>query len=384
MNNLRPFELERYFAKHEFEAPYLLCCSDTQPLDLHHLLSLAESETKRLWSELSLAYTETQGHPLLRESIVDTFYHNCSPDDLIIGAPQEMLALTLQALLKSGDPVVCQFPCYQSLLEIPAAVGCTTTLWRMRDDATFDIINDLIPLITDSTKMVILNVPHNPTGWLPDKESWITLMEKCKSVSAYIFSDEMYRTLEFGSAGHLERLPPVVELYPEKGISLSGVSKTIGLPGLRVGWIATRERKVKERILELKDYSSICTAAPSEILALIGIRAYDRLIDQQMGLLRRNLTLLYEFFSEWDHLLEWTPPKAGTVCFPRLLLGGSADDFCADAVSKAGVLLLPASVYGDERSTQQGRFRLGFGRSNLKECLEQLQAYLKKDFTLPD
>lgn len=220
-----------------------------------------------------------------------------------------------------------------------------------------------------------------------------------------------YRGLSF-DANSL--LPAAVDAYSERGISLCGCSKSVGLPGIRVGWLASHDEQrgcrfpraapqaavlqlcqlaipsaprpsalacpVLRRVMELKDYTTICNAAPSEVLALVALRAWDALLARQLGICRANVETLRAFFERWRGVMRWEPPQAGTMTFPRLLLNERVDRFCERLVADAGVLLLPASVYGHEPSTRQGRFRLGFGRRSMPRSLEQLEAYLQRTY----
>jgi hypothetical protein len=105
-----PFALERYFAEYEFSAPHLLCCSDAEPVSLKQTLALADAECRGLWDTLSLGYTESQGHPLLRKEVAALYPPSLAPEGVLIGAPQELIFLGLSAMLDKGDHVICTWP----------------------------------------------------------------------------------------------------------------------------------------------------------------------------------------------------------------------------------------------------------------------------------
>jgi aspartate/methionine/tyrosine aminotransferase len=226
--------------------------------------------------------------------------------------------------------------------------------------------------------MVIVNFPHNPTGFLPSAKEWAAVVEACEARGAFLLGDEMYRGLEWEAS---LRLPAAADTS-RHALSLAGLSKTVGLPGLRIGWLACRDTAVVRRLLELKDYSTICSSAPSEILALAGLRAYDCILDRQLGIIRNNIQVLNTFFVKWQGTVEWSAPVAGTVAFPRLLhaaLGEeSVESFCRRLVDEEGVLLLPSTVYGDATAEEAGRFRLGFGRRNMPESLDRLGRHFSR------
>ena len=123
------FDLERYFAKYEFSARYLLSCSDCEPLLMSELLQMADRETRQLWENLKLGYTETYGHPLLRKTIAE-IYQGTNPENVLGVVPEEGIFLVMNALLEPGDHVICTFPGYQSLYEIARSIGCKVSAWE--------------------------------------------------------------------------------------------------------------------------------------------------------------------------------------------------------------------------------------------------------------
>jgi aspartate/methionine/tyrosine aminotransferase len=145
------------------------------------------------------------------------------------------------------------------------------------------------------------------------------------------------------------------------------------MAGARIGWLVTRDGDLYGRLMAFKDYTTICSNASGEVLAMIALRNRKRIIDRHLARIERNLRLLDAFFIEFQDRFAWVKPKAGTIAFPRLHGGNSALEFCQQVVRQANVMLLPSTVYDyDDR-----HFRLGFGRENLPEALEQLSAYLK-------
>ena len=129
---IQPFKLERYFARYEFSAPYLLSSSDCEALTLPELLAMADEQTLGLWNNLKLGYTESQGHHLLREEVA-RLYQNIQPEELLIITPEEGIFIAMNALLDQGDQVVTTFPGYQSLYEIANAMGCQVSHWLPKE-----------------------------------------------------------------------------------------------------------------------------------------------------------------------------------------------------------------------------------------------------------
>ena len=253
-----PFELERYFARYEFSARYLLSSSDCEALTLKALLGMANEEHRRMWEEMTLGYTESPGHPRLRNAIAG-LYNGLEVEDTLVVAPEEGIFLLMHALLKPGDHVICTFPGYQSLYEIPRTIGCKVSLWEPEETSGWQFdLDRLATLLQPDTRLVVVNFPHNPTGALPSRETFEALIDLLEKRGIYLFCDEMYRGLEFAPG---TTLPAACETY-NQAVSLAGLSKAYGLPGLRIGWLATRDRPLLTRAAQLKDYTTICASAP--------------------------------------------------------------------------------------------------------------------------
>ncbi len=201
------------------------------------------------------------------------------------------------------------------------------------------------------------------------------MLETVARVGAWLFSDEMYRLLEPAPEW---RLPAAVDLY-ERAVSLAGMSKAFGLAGLRIGWVAARDRALLERIKSLKDYTTICSSAPSELLALMALRSGESILAANVARIERNIRAAAVFFDRHRDVFGWVPPQAGTVCFPHLLAASGAEAFCARLLEQTGALLLPSTVYGYGDS----HFRLGLGREDFGAGLAVLDDYLASDLAKP-
>lgn len=368
---LPPFQLERFFARYEFQAAYLLCSSDCESLSVQELLRL-EPQAQESFQSLWLGYTESQGHPELRAEIA-RLYEQIDPGEVLVhtGA-EEAIFVFMNAALEPGDHIIVQTPCYQSLAEIARSIGCKVTPWQTREQDGWALdVAFLERQMRANTRAIVINCPHNPTGYLMDRATQRAIIEIARSHHCLLFSDEVYRGLEYDEQ---DRLPSACDLY-ERAISLGVMSKAYGLAGLRIGWIATRDWDIYERMAGYKDYLSICNSAPSEFLAGVALRHQNTLLQRNRQIIKDNLALLNEFFARYAHVFAWQPPKAGPIAFPRLLLGQGIESFCADLVQKKGVLLLPGTAYGD----QERHFRIGFGRKHMPACLEQLEAYVREN-----
>jgi aspartate/methionine/tyrosine aminotransferase len=367
---ISPFKLERYFAQYEFSTRYLLSSSDCDGLPMQDLLSLADAECRALWDDLALGYTESLGHPLLRAEVAK-LYKGLTAEDILQVVPEEGIFIAMQSMLRPGDHVICTFPGYQSLYQVAADLGCEVTQWRPEEEHGWRFNLDFLEAhLQSNTRLLVFNFPHNPTGYLPSQEDYARILDFAKAHDLYVFSDEMYRLLELDPA---ERLPAACEQY-DKAVTLFGMSKTFGMAGVRLGWLATRDRELYECLAAYKDYTTICGSAPSEVLSLIALRNRVSITSAHLARIRRNLGLLDDFFEQFADLFEWTRPRAGTIAFPRLKAPEGAMVFCQRLVNEAGIMLLPSTVYDYDDQ----HVRVGFGRESLPEGIKAFEEFVRK------
>lgn len=366
------FALERYFARWEFNTRYLLCASDVEGYPMSELLELADDESRAMWEGLRLGYTESMGHPLLRREIA-SLYETIEPDDVLTFAgAEEAVFCLMNVMLESGEHAIVTWPGYQSLYEIARANGADVTLHELHETNGWAIDLDLLRRqVAPATRLIVVNLPHNPTGMLADRSTFDGLVELAAEADAHLLVDEVYRGLEFDPS---DRLPSGADAAA-KGVSIGVMSKSYAMPGLRVGWLATHDRQLLDRAARVKDYTTICSSAPSEILALIGLRARDRVLDRSRAIVAANLEVLDGFFEDWADRFTWVRPRGGSIGFPRLTVPGvRIDDWAAELVEAEGVLLLPGSQFGHGGN----HFRLGFGRVDLPEALARLTSFAER------
>ncbi|MFA6482978.1 MAG: aminotransferase class I/II-fold pyridoxal phosphate-dependent enzyme [Bacteroidales bacterium] len=366
--NLQPFLIERHFAKYEFSVPYQLSCSDCEPLSLPELLAMASPDSVRLWENLSLSYTDSLGHPGLRKEIAG-MYEDINQEDILVCVPEEGIFLVMNSLMMPGDHLIVMSPSYQSLHEIATGIGCTVDRWEAGPSGFFKL-DSLLPLISPSTRMLVINFPHNPTGAFISKEELVEISRFCDRHHIILFSDEMYRGLEHDPA---DRLPGATTLSMNC-ISLSGMSKSFALPGLRIGWLICRNREIREKLLMLKDYITICASAPSEILAIIALQSKGMILARNLSIINWNIKLVNEFVDRNCDQVSWNPPKAGSVALLNLLREPSAEKFCQRLLEKKEVLAIGAHLFGVDKPA----VRLGLGRVAFGEALGRVEAMLQE------
>ena len=365
--NLPPFKLERYLARYEFNTEYLLCTSDCEAMPISDLLAMEEGAAEK-FQQVWLGYTESQGSPALRAEICK-LYKTIQPEDILIHAgAEEAIFLFMFAAFKEYDHVIVHSPGYQSLAEVARAAGCDVSPWQAREENNWALdLDELRHLMRTNTKAIIINTPHNPTGYLMSREEYESVHRFAQENNLLLFSDEVYRESEYDSTA---RLPAGCD-FGGHAISLGVTSKTYGFAGLRIGWIATKNSKIYEKMASLKDYTTICNSAPSEFLAEVAMRNRTKLAERNLGIIKTNLMVMDDFFTRHTDLFAWIRPRAGSMAFPRFL-GGDVEAFCDKLVRESGVLLLPGTIYGDSHN----HFRLGLGRKNLPQAVERLDEFV--------
>jgi aspartate/methionine/tyrosine aminotransferase len=363
------FALERFFARWEFAARRLLCASDVEGWRMADLLDLADDASAALWRDLRLGYTEAPGHPLLRAEIASLYDRVSADDVLVFAGAEEAIFCLANTIVGPGDHAVVAWPGYQSLYEVARATGAEVTLHDLREADGWQLDPErLIESLRPNTRLVVVNAPHNPTGMLPTHEEWGLLTSTLADRGIHLLSDEVYRFLELDEGDRLVAGADALE----RGISLGVMSKSFALAGLRIGWLATRDRDVLARCAAFKDYTTICSSAPSEVLALIALRARETVLRRSRAIVEANLPLLDAFFAAHADRWSWVRPRGGSIGFPRLLDDEPVESFAARLVETEGVLLLPGPVIGHPGN----HARVGFGRTDLLDALAGLERFL--------
>lgn len=364
LGSIEDFAIERYFARWEFSVRHQLSASDVEPYSLKELLHLADDDARERWERLSLGYTESSGLPALRDEIAALYPGFGAEQVLVAAGAEEMILLAMLATLKSGDDAVVVTPAYQSLRSVPAAVGARVVEVRLHEEDGWQLDpEDIARALTPRTRMIVVNFPHNPTGAHVDAAALRRIADIAAESGALLFSDEVYRGLEYRQT---DRLPAAATLS-SSAVSLGVMSKSFALAGLRIGWLASRNDALLDRVARLKDYTTICSSAPSEVLALIALRKRDVVLGRSRAIVEENLGHAQTFMAEHVARIEWVPPRAGSVALPRFR------DLDATAVSEqlarsGAALLMPGVVFDMHRS----HFRIGLGRRDLPHALTAL------------
>ena len=374
MKPLRTFRLEEFLGEWEFKVRYHLTASDAQSMTIEELLALGTEADREGFMKLPLSYIETWGTPELREAVAGTYERVDADHVLAFAGAEEGLFWAMQELVGPGDHAVITVPCYQAMETVTLATGAdVSALVPRREDGWALDLDELRGLLRPTTKLVAVNYPNNPTGYVPDEATICELAAMCETRGVRLFCDEVYRGIEVDP----QRTITQVADLSETAVSLNVASKSYGLPGLRVGWIACRDRALLERLEKRKHYTSICNAAPAEYLTAFALRHREAIWERNRAIVATNRPVFDDFFARWAKLFDWQPPDGGCVCFPRYK-GGDVEEFCRQLLHAEGVLVLPASMYASEiADVPKDHFRVGIGRSGLEEGVAAFDRFLR-------
>ena len=407
---IAPFKLEQYFAKHEFTAKYMLSSSDCDGFPMEYVLKQASPQEMEMWNTLTLGYTEGLGSMFLREAICK-FYKKAKPENIMVASPGELSFILMNVLMQRGSHAVVISPAYQSLYQVLESLDCEVSYWKPKQMAAVSAsfvagasavasslegvsavvsalaeesaggwyydVEDLRKLVRKDTRLIIINFPHNPTGAYITPTQQEQIVEIARSCGAYIYSDEMYRELIVGEG--VETLPSVSDIY-EKGVSLWGTAKSFGLAGLRTGWFVSQDRELLSKIHAFKDYLSICSSAPSEVLTAIALNHPEKFIAPNIAKIKANIAFFKEAIAagKLPFVKNFVEPVAGSIAFVEIdpakaeyLLGWqpqTALEFSDAIVEKFGIMTVPAPMF-----EHPGNYlRIGFGRENFQQVLQML------------
>ena len=363
---IEPFKVELWMNEHEDKAIYNTgeTCVDSISMDeLFTIAGLSKQETLNDLTQKRLTYGHIFGNPQFKKGIV-SLYETIQEEDITtthgaIGANH----LVLYSLVEPEDEVVAVLPTYQQLYSIPASFRATVKQHVLAPENHF--LPDLAVLrkqVSQKTKLIIINNPNNPSGSLMDRKMLEEIIMIAKEVDAYILSDETYR----GLTQEEVESPSIADMY-EKGISVSSMSKVWSLAGLRLGWIATKNKEVLKQCLLHRDHNTISCGLLDEELAAIALANKEKILARNLKIVRDNLKILDEWVAKEPHI-SYVKPKAGTVTLLYYDFDRPSRELCLDLINHHGLLFTPGDCFEFENCV-----RIGYGCST-----EELVAGLNK------
>jgi aspartate/methionine/tyrosine aminotransferase len=354
---LSPFRLERWFAEFEF-IPGIRNLTASGPYDAttQEVLALEDEGTTECYLNLGLGYIENPGRESLRKA-VSSLYSTLKAEDIqITSGASEALFLLSWLVIEPDANIVIEEPCYENLPGVASALGFEVRRLPLRmEDGWKPNLEQLAQLIDDKTRLVYLVHPHNPTGSTLQVEEMLAIAQVSERVGALLVNDELFRLIALDG----EPIPSIIDVA-ENAICLGDMSKPWGLGGLRIGWVASRNHHLLQRMSEARDYSTMCSSAPGEFLAEVALRHSSQLIAPRLAAARANREQLAEFITKaqahFHGLLAWHRPQASYTAFVQLPF--PAEAFCRHLALERHIFLLPGSVFGP---AYENFIRVGLG-----------------------
>ncbi|KAF4549687.1 Aminotransferase class I and II-like protein 3 [Elsinoe fawcettii] len=393
MVKLPPFHVEQWMDEYETKAKYNIaetCCAS---ISVNDLASLSESKPDKIVDlSTALTYGEIRGATALRDNLARLYSSKVGtplPSDNIIIQPGAISAnfLVFDALVGTGDHVICHFPTYQALYDVPKSLGAEVDLWKADPDNGWKIdIEVFKKLIKPNTKLLVLNNPQNPTGAIIPKAQLEEIVAVAEEHNIIIMSDEVYRPLFHGITPMDADFPPsILSMGYKNTIATGSLSKAYSLAGIRCGWIASRNRDIIEEVAKARDYTTISVSILDQQVAAFALspETIHSLLSRNIQLAKTNLEMLEKFIIKHDEFCSWLKPVAGTTAFVKFERDGKpvdAVELCKRLMDKTGVMLVPGDrTFGDEF---KGYVRVGYVNhtETLKDGLEQMRVFMRKEY----
>jgi aspartate/methionine/tyrosine aminotransferase len=373
--------------------PGVLNISETcaASISIDDLVSLYEDPNipPPLSTSIKLTYGAIQGSKALRERLASLYSARLPypfPKENILITPGAIAAnfLVFYTLSKPGDHVVCMYPTYQQLYDVPKSLGAEVDLWKLRAEKDYvPDIKDLKELVTDKTSLIIINNPNNPTGATVPKPVLQELVDFAKEKNITILSDEVYRPLFTGLSPADPNFPPsLINMGYKNTIVTGSMSKAYSLAGIRVGWIASRDPSIIDSISTARDYTTISVSQLDDQIAAYALSGsvLHSLLGRNIKLAKTNLGILEKFVDKHRGIVSWVKPNGGTTALLvfRKRGGEKVDDeaFCMNVLEKTKVMLVPAGkCFGREFG---GMVRIGYvcETTVLEEALGKLGVWI--------
>ncbi|KAI4597170.1 hypothetical protein KJ359_004682 [Pestalotiopsis sp. 9143b] len=367
------------------------CCASVSIDDLRGLDKSGNASSPLNLSR-KMTYGAILGSTELRQNITNLYKNDggaepLSPSSVIV--TQGAIAanhLVFYSLIGPGDHVVSVFPTYQQLYAVPESLGAEVSLWELKAEHGFvPDVTALEGLIKNNTKMIVINNPNNPTGATIPTETLKQIVDVARKHNVILFADEVYRPLYHGMEE--DKIPPsALSLGWKKTVVTSSMSKAWALAGIRVGWIASRDASIIEKVAVARDYTTISVSQLDDQVATYALsdKVRPHLIQRNIALARQNLALLEDFVRDHSDYVSWVKPNAATVAFVQFKKGGQPVDdeqFCVDVLEKTKVMILPGCKCFGHGNAFKGYVRIGYVSETevLREALEQLSAYVREN-----
>jgi aspartate/methionine/tyrosine aminotransferase len=361
---LSVFRQEEFFEDYEFSCELMLALSGAEPMTAAELTEIVGERPRLDWE---VGYTPSSGYPELRDAIAALNPPAERENVMVTVGAIEALLILSNLLLDPGDEAICLWPAYQPIHELAAGAGASIRFVRLEQGDDFAIdLGAIEDAVGPRTKVVLLNVPHNPTGQTVPPEDLQELARRLAPLGVHLVVDEVFREMR---SGH----PASAWDGQDNLIAISSMSKSYALPGLRIGWlVADPELVVKAR--QFRKYTSLNPGSRDQLWALAALEHRAEVLARTWALTEDGADLATRWIADHPDDFELVAPPAGGLFFPRLRHDVPTLDFCAQLVHDTGVLLAPGSVCYDS----EGFLRLGVATPQLAAGLDRLDGWLTR------
>ena len=226
--------------------------------------------------------------------------------------------------------------------------------------------------------------PQNPTGSIISRETLEEIVAIAREKSIIIHADEVYRPLFHSTATDDEVPPSLLSLGYEHTVVTGSMSKAYSLAGIRVGWIASRDRALIEACASARDYTTISVGGIDDAIAshALAPSCIHNLLKRNIELARTNLAILERFIESHRWACDWIKPRAGTTAFVRFSRGGkpvNGTAFCEMLLEKTGVVFVPGAECFGRDGDFTGYVRVGFVNetSVIRDGLEAVKSFME-------
>jgi len=365
---LKPFLLDLWLDDYEHDIEFNLASSEGPRWTVNELLDLADEpeEARERFLNHELVYGRPAGADGLREAIAEM--HDVSPECVqVMTGASEALVVLMWLAAEPGANVILPRPGYAPFSALPESLGIETRFYGIRKENNFKIdVEEIMKLADATTKLIMVNSPHHPTGATMSDAEMEKLHEFTSARGIQLVSDEVYHPIYHGrETKSASRLPQATVIHD--------FSKAFALPGLRTGWMIEHDRKRLQRYWNARTYFSISNNSAGEMLAEIAMRNRDVVLRKTQETASLNLEHLDRFMTEHRETLGWIRPQGGMTAFPWLVSGENARPFC-QAAAEQGILLAPGDCFD-----APSHFRLGFAATGHKfpRALDRLGQFVK-------
>ena len=366
---IETFELERRQSLWENTVEYNLTESGIHPFTLKELLS-----TKQIQDllDVRLGYGQTNGSIELRKTITSLYPHSSIENILVTNGSAEANFIAMWSTLNPKDEILLMLPNYMQIHGIANSFGVNIKPFYLEEELNWQPDVDKIrKLASNSTKMICVCNPNNPTGAILQQKTMEEIIEVANESSAWICSDEVYRGSELDG----KDIKTFYGMY-DKVIAVAGLSKAYSLPGIRMGWLVAPEN-ITEKAWSYHDYTTISPSVLSQQIALWALEPDTRktILSRNRKILNENLEIFKNWLSGRKHLFDFIPQKAGAMSFVKYHFEMNSTDLTENLRKKKSLLIVAGDCYGMDNYLRLG---IGSEKEYLLEGLARLEEGLEE------